>query len=110
MIGGSTLHRLGRVPPAGAIDQEIGQLHGWAGAALQLALHGPPILAHGLGPAAGFQLAALNVQKDLDFPGLEAVARNYSARQLAHQPVEAVEHQLQLNQVVCRRHSGVIGS
>jgi hypothetical protein len=75
-----------------------------------LTLDGPPVLAHDLCPEARFQLAALDVQEDFDFPRLEPIAPNCAAREVAHQPVEPVEHAFPWNPfplkqvVVCRRH------
>jgi len=96
--------------PAGADFQEFGELHGRPRPCLHLPIHGLFVLAQDFGAPPPVQLAVFQIQEDGDLPRLEGVTRSRPAQDLAHQPVEAVEHYFQGDEIV-RNHVpvGLIG-
>jgi len=86
--------------PASADFQEFGELHGRPRPCLHLPIHGLFVLAQDFGAPPPVQLAVFQIQEDGDLPRLEGVTRNRSAQDLAQQPVEAVEHHFQGDEIV----------
>jgi hypothetical protein len=103
--------RLKGLPHAALLaqDEEVGELHGWSGAGLQLPDHGSLILPEDVRPAARRQLAGLEIHQQGDFPGFKAIATNLSVQEFAKQAFEAVELALPLLEVIRRGHDPIIG-
>jgi len=93
----------------GPFDQELRELHGWAGIGLELPLDGALVLPQYFGAAARLELAGLEVDEDVHFPGLEGVAGDLPALDFADQASEAIEGEFAGFQVVGRGHEGLIG-
>ena len=87
----------------------MGELDGRSGAGFQLAFHGFLILAEDFQAAARGQLAGLEVQQEIDFPGCKAIAVHLSAQEFADQTSEAIELELALLVIICRHHGELIG-
>ena len=84
--------------------------HGRSWTSVQLAFHGASILTQDLHAPPGRQLAGLEIEQDFDFPGREAIACGLSPHQFVEEPLEAIEHQLALlDIVICRGHTAQIG-
>jgi hypothetical protein len=73
-----------------------------------LLLHRSLVLPQDFRPATLFDFAALHIEQEFHFPGLECGSHNNAAENFTDQPVEPVEHDFQLYQVV-RRHVLLIG-
>jgi len=84
----------------GAFDQELRELYRRAGTGLQLPLDGALVLAQNFDAAARFDLAGIEVEDDLHFPWLEAIAGDLAAQNFADQALESVQGEFALYQVV----------
>ena len=87
----------------------MGELHGRSGARLHLAFHGSLILAQDFRAAARGELASFEIHQEIDFPGREAIAVEFSAQEFAEQSPEANELALAMFNIICRGHSQMIG-
>jgi hypothetical protein len=67
------------------------------------------ILAKDLRAATRGDPAGFEVHEELDFPGRETVAVEFSTEEFAEEPPEANELALALFQIICQGHSQVIG-
>ena len=86
----------------------MGELHGRSGAGFQLAFHGFLILAEDFQAAAQGQLAGLEIQQEIDFPGFKGIAVHLSAHEFADQASEAIELKFAMLVIICR-HGQLIG-
>jgi hypothetical protein len=55
-------------------------------------------------------MAGLHIQQNIHFPRLECVARKRPAHHFVEQPLESVEHQFQLSEVVRLHYTPFIGA
>ena len=74
----------------------MGELDRRSGAGCHLAFDGSLILAEDVQAAARGQLAGLEIQQEIDFPGLKAVAVDFSTQKFVKQAPEAIELKLAL--------------
>jgi len=91
------------------MDEELRELHGRPGARLKLFFDGALILTEDLAAAAGLDFAGLQIEEDFDFPGGKRVPRQLTASQIAHEPIEAIQHQLPFFQIIVESHRERIG-
>ena len=82
-----------------ALPEKLGELHRRPGSGLHLALDRAAVLAQDF-EAAAAEVARLHVHQNLEFPGLKRVAFQIAANYLREEPLEAVEHDFELNQVI----------
>ena len=83
--------------------------HGRSGTRVQLAFHGALILPQNILAAACRQFAGVEIDQEVDFPGREVIACDLAPHQFSEEPLEAIEHQLALLNIVCGSHTAEIG-
>ena len=81
-------------------SQELGEFHGRPRTRPHLARNRLSILRQDVHTPAAVETAGLHIHQDIQFPWQECVARKRPAHHFAEQPLESVEHQLQLRKVV----------
>src|ERR1039458_4292277 len=91
-------------------SQELGEFHGRPRTGPHLARNRLPILRQDVRAPAAVEMAGLHIQQDIHFPRLECVARKRPAHHFVEQPLESVEHQFQLSEVVRLHYTPFIGA
>jgi hypothetical protein len=80
---------------AGApLVQEFGEFKRRIRAFVELSFDGAPVLDQYFPPGGGRERASLDIEQQIDFPALKAVAGDARASEIVHEPAELVEHRL----------------
>ena len=87
----------------------MGELDWWSGTGCHLAFDGSLVLAQDVLAAARRQLARLEIQYEIDLPGLKTVAFDLSIQEFVKQAPEAIELMLAPLVLICRHHGELIG-